>query len=142
MRPDERIKFAERITRRMAGPWQLLVTVEHRHLRRGAGFGDDQIGARRSSALRHHEAAQILGLRDRGREADAAQLRCNPKQPGKAERQQVAALRCDERMEFVENDAPKRAKQIRRIGRGEKKRELLRRRQQHVRRMTALTLAF
>ena len=44
-------------------------------------------------------------------------------------------------MQLVEHDAPQRAEQIRRVGRGEQQRELLRRGEQDVRRIAALALA-
>ncbi len=46
VRLDELIHFAKRVARRMAGPGQPLARIEHRHIGRGAAFGDDEIGAR------------------------------------------------------------------------------------------------
>ena len=59
----------------------------------------------------------------------------------KAERQQVAALGGDQRMQLVEHDALEAAEQIRRVGAGEQQRELLGRGEQDVRRIAALALA-
>ena len=59
----------------------------------------------------------------------------------RSERQQIAALRRHQRMQFIEHDAAQRAEQIRRIGGGEQQRQLLRRRQQNFRRIAALALA-
>src|SRR5581483_7742428 len=63
-------------------------------------------------------------------------------QPRQAERQKVAALRRGERMQFVEHHAPERAEQIGCIGRRQQQRQLLRRRQQYVGRVAALSLSF
>ena len=86
-------------------------------------------------------AAQIVRLGDGRRQADGREPRRQREQPRQAERQQIAALRGDQRMQFVEHDALERAEQIRRIGGGEQQRELLRRRQQNVGRIAALALA-
>ena len=40
------INLAERVARRMAGPRHALAAVEHGDVGRGAGVGDDQVGAR------------------------------------------------------------------------------------------------
>ena len=61
-------------------------------------------------------------------------------QPRQAEREQIAALGDDERMQFVEDHALERTEQIGRVGGGEQQRELLRRRQQNLRRIAALAL--
>ena len=109
---------------------------------RGAAVGDDQIGQGRAGfGLRHQEAAQIVGLRHRRREADAGEVGRKLEQAREAERKQIAALRGDQRMQFVEHDAPERAEQVRRVGRGEEQRKLLRRGQQDVRRVAPLALA-
>src|SRR5580704_9605711 len=75
VRLDERIDFAQRITRRMAGPRHALTALEHGDIGRGAGFGDDEIGQCGPAALRHHETAQIVGLRHSRRQPDAGELR-------------------------------------------------------------------
>ena len=92
-------------------------------------------------ALRHHETAQIVGLGDRRRQTDARDMRRQAKQPRQIERQQIAALRRHQRVQFVEHDAAQRPEQIRRVSRGEQQRQLLRRRQQNFRRIAALALA-
>ena len=63
------------------------------------------------------------------------------KQPRQAEREQIAALRGDQRMQLVEDDALERAEQIRRVSGGEQQRQLLRRGEQDLRRVAALALA-
>ena len=93
-------------------------------------------------ALRHHETAQIIRLGDGGGETDTGQFGRDSKQARQTKRQQVAAFRGDERVQLVEDDTAEASKQIRRIGRGKKERELFRRGEQHVRRMTTLALAF
>ncbi len=62
-------------------------------------------------------------------------------QPRQPQRQQVAALRQRQRMQFVEHHAAQVAEQMRRVGRGGQQRELFGRRQQHVRRVAPLALA-
>jgi hypothetical protein len=52
VRLDQPVDFVERVARRMTGPGQPLAGVEHGDTRRSAGFGDDQIGARRRSRRR------------------------------------------------------------------------------------------
>ena len=108
----------------------------------GAGLRHDQIGARlRPPRLRHQIAAKIVRLGHGRRQADGGELRRQREQPRQAERQQIAALGGDERMQFVEHDAPERAEQIGRVGDGQQQRELLRRGQQDVGRIAALALA-
>ena len=70
-------------------------------------------------------------------------VRCGrqAEQPRQAERQKIAALGNDERVQFVEDHALERAEQIRRVGGCQQQRELLRRRQQNLRRIAALALA-
>ena len=91
--------------------------------------------------LRHQKARQVLGLGDRRRQPDGRKPRRQPEQPRQPEREQIAALAGDQRMQFVEHDALERAEQIRRVGGGQQQRKLLRRRQQDVRRIAALALA-
>ena len=139
---DELVDLADGVVRRMAGPRQALVAVEHADLRRGAAVGHHEIGKRLSVlGLRHQEAAQIVGLRHRRREADAGEVGRQREQPRQAEREEIAALGGDQRMQLVEHDPPQRAEQIGRVGRGENERELLGRGQQNVRRVAALALA-
>ena len=92
--------------------------------------------------LRHHETGEVLRLGDGGGQADAGELRREAKQPRQPERKQVAALRGDQRVQFVEDHALERAEQIRRVGGREQQRKLLRRGEQDVRRITALALPF
>ena len=125
----------------MPGPRQALGGVEHGDVRRRAVVGDHEVGEqRRALRLRHQIAAQIVGLGDGGREADRRQLGRQRKQPREPEREQIAALRRHQRVQFVEHDAAQRAEQERRIGRRQDQRELLRRGQQYVRRIAALAL--
>ena len=91
--------------------------------------------------LRPQVAAQVVGLRDRRRQADRGQVRRQREQPREPEREQIAALRRHQRVQLVEHDAPQRAEQERRVGRRQDQRELLRRRQQDMRRVAALALA-
>ena len=56
---DQIVDFAERMPRRMAGPGQMLLGVEHGDLRLRAGLRHDDIGARRRRRrLRHQKAGR------------------------------------------------------------------------------------
>ena len=90
------------------------------------GFGEHEVGLVAAAGLRHEIAAQIVGLGDGRREADGGELRRDGEQAREAKREQIAALRHDERMQLVEDHALERAEQIRRIGRGKQQRKLLR----------------
>ena len=138
---DQRVDFAERMARGVAGPGQPLGGVEHGDVGRGAGFREHEIGAAVAAGLRHQIAAQVVRLGDGRREADGRELRRDGEQPREPERQQIAALRHHQRMQLVEDHALERAEQIRRIVRGEQQRELLRRGEQDVGRIAPLALA-
>ena len=142
MRRDKPVDLVERVPRRVPRPGQPLARVEHGDVRRGAGFCNNKIRmrVRGTAALRHHEACKFLGLRHCRREADAGEMGREPKKPRQAEREQIAALGNDERVQFVEDYAFERTEQKGRVGGGEQERELLRRRQQNLRRIAALTL--
>src|SRR5512132_335112 len=43
---DQPVDLRERVARRMAGPGKTLARIEHAHIRCGAAFRDDEIGAR------------------------------------------------------------------------------------------------
>jgi hypothetical protein len=62
-------------------------------------------------------------------------------EPSEAEREQIASLRCHQRVKLVEDDASERSEQERSIGGGEQQRKLLRRGEQDVGRIAALALA-
>jgi hypothetical protein len=84
---------------------------------------------------------KFFRLRDGRREADAARLGARRAQPRETQREQIAALRGDQRMQLVEDDALERAEQIWRVGRREQQRQLLGRGEQDLRRIAALALA-
>ena len=86
VRLDEPVELAERVARRMARPRQPFDGFEHGDVRRGAAFGDDEIGARAGRALRHHEAAKVLGLGDGRRQPDAGETGSVTEQPRQTER--------------------------------------------------------
>ena len=145
MRHDETVDFIERVPRRVPGPGQPLARVEHGDVGRRARVGYDEIGdhlPRRAAALRHHETRELSGLGHGRRETDAGEVFRNAKQASEAERKQVAALRRDQRMQLIEDHALERAEQIRRVRGRKQQRQLLRRRQQNLRRIAALALAF
>ena len=100
---------------------------------RGGATGYDDIG--RDSlvlGLRHEKSRQRLRLGHRRRQSDHAHRRRESPQPRQCQRQQIAALRRHQRVEFVEHDALQRREQERRIVRSQQQRHLLRRRQQDI----------
>ncbi len=142
VRLDQCVDFAQRMQRRMAGPGQMLRGVEHGDVGLRARLRHHQIGARRAARrLRHQKSAEIVRLGYRRRQPDGGEPRRQREQPRQAERQQIAALRGDERMQFVEHDALERAEQIGRVGRRQQQRQLLGRGEQNVGRIAALALA-
>ena len=90
--------------------------------------------------MRHKETRQRLRFGHRRRQADGADLWRDAPQPRQPERQQIAALRRHQRMQFIEHDALERGKQERRVVRCQQQRQLLRRRQQNVGRIASLPL--
>ncbi len=144
---DQVVDLRIGVPRRMPGPGNVGVRIacirfQHGDVRRGAGLCDHEIGKVFAVArLRHQIAPQIVRLGDRGGQADGVQAGREAKQPRQPERQQIAALRGHQRMQFVEDHALQRAEQIRRIGGRQQQRELFRRGEQDVRRIAALTRA-
>ena len=66
--------------------------------------------------------------------------RRQPPQPRQTERQEIAALGGDQRMQFVEHDALQRGEQKRRVVRRQQQRQLFRRGEQNIRRIAPLPL--
>jgi hypothetical protein len=84
---DQIVDLAERMPRGVAGPWQPLACVEHLDHGRRSTSGDDNIGSFAVAvALRHQKPRQRFRLGHRRRQADRAQVRCQPPQPRQAER--------------------------------------------------------
>ena len=138
---DQVIHFTERMARGVAGPWQSFFGVEHLDHRRRGAAGHDDIGRHfLALALRHQKPRQRFRLGHRCGQADRAHLRRQPPQPRQAERQQIAALGGDERMQLVEHDAFERGEQKRRVVRRQQQRQLFRRGEQDVRRIAPLPL--
>ena len=90
-------------------------------------------------ALRHQVPPQLVRLAHRRRQPDRRQPRREPVEARQAEREEVAALRGDERVQLVEDHAPQAREERARLAMGEEQRELLRRGEQDVGR--ALDLA-
>ena len=106
---DQFVHFGHRVARAVAGPWQALLGVEHLDHGRGGPAGDDDVGGFDFPvALRHQKPRQRFRLGHRRRQADAAHVGRQLPQPRQAERQQIAALGGDKRMQFVEHDALQR----------------------------------
>ena len=103
---DQLVHFAERVARSMARPWQAFLGVEHLDNGRRRAAGHDDIGGDfLAIALRRQKARQRFRLGHRRGKTDRAHFGREPPQPRKTERQEVAALGGDERMQFVEHDA-------------------------------------
>ena len=102
---DQRVDFAQRMARGVAGPGQPFGGVEHRDVGRRTRFGEHEVGAFIAAALRHQIAAQVVRLGDGCREPHGRQISRNGEQPREAERQQIAALRHHQRMQLVEDHA-------------------------------------
>ena len=138
---DQLVHFAERVARAVAGPRQALPGVEHLDDGRRRTAGDDDVGGFAFAvALRHQEPRQRFRLGHRRRQSDRAHLGRQPPQPRQAERQQIAALGGDQRVQFVEHDALQRREQERRVVGGQQQRQLFGRGQQDVRRIAPLPL--
>ena len=138
---DQLVHFAERMARGVARPRQALFGVEHLDDRRRRAAGHDDVGGDfLAVALRHQKARQRFRLGHRRRQPDRAHLGRQPPQPRQAERQQIAALGGDERVQLVEHDALERGEQERRVVGGQQQRQLLGRGEQDVRRIAPLPL--
>ena len=138
---DQLVHFAERMARGVAGPGQPLLGVEHLDDRRRRAAGHDDVGGDfLAVALRHQKPRQRFRLGHGCRQTNRAHFGRQPPQPRQAERQQIAALGGDERMQFVEHDALERGEQERRVVRRQQQRQLLGRGEQDVRRIAPLPL--
>ena len=139
---DQLIHFGHRVARAVPRPRQPLFGVEHLDDGRCGAAGHDDIGGFDFPvALRHQKPRQRFRLGHRRRQADAAHFGRQPPQPRQTQRQQIAALGGDQRMQLVEHDALQRAEQERRIVGRQQQRQLFRRRQQNIRRVAALPLS-
>ena len=106
-------------------------------MRPGAAFGDDEVG---SAGACVEIAAERFRLAHRGREADRREPRRQPIEPRQIERQEIAALRCDHRMQLVDDDSLQAAEQGGGFAVRQQQRQLFRRRQQNVGRPLDLAL--
>ena len=122
-------------------PWQPFAGIKHLDHRRRRASGDDDVGRLDIAVtLRHQKPRQRFRLGDRRRQPDRADLGGQPPQPRQTERQQIATLGNDQRMQLVEHDALERAEQKRRVVGRQQQRQLLGRGEQDVRRITPLPL--
>ena len=132
---DELVDLADRVMARNARP-----RADARRCRAcvTSGGAPPSATTRSADASPRAAAAPDSGadrrLGHRRREADGGEVGREREQPREAERQQIAALGGDQRVQLVEHDAPQRAEQIGRVGRGEEQRKLLGRGEQDVRR--------
>ena len=99
------------------------------------------LGIVRVSALRE-PGGQIVRILDRRREPDAPGLGRQLTKPCKPQRQQIAALVIRQSMQLVDYDALEAIKDLCGVGVGKQQRQALRRGEQDLWRLGALTLAF
>lgn len=84
------------------------------------------------NSLRHQVLPQLIRLADRRRQPDRRESRAQPVQPCQRQRQQIAALRGHQRVQFVEHHAAQSRKERLRLAMGDQQRQLLGRGQQDV----------
>ena len=140
VRLDGGVDLGDGVAGGVAGPGQRQLGVEDAHVGPRAAFGDDEVGEADGAVagLRLEVSAQLARPCDRRRQADAGMAGGDGSEPGKVERQQVAALGGGERMQLIEDDGGQPGKQLRRVGVGEQQGHLLGRCEQHVGRAHAL----
>ena len=137
---DRSVDFAERMPRAVSGPGQKLPGVENAKIGRGPVRRCDEGGERVGGPLRRQPATQFIGIaycRGKARRSQGGRDGAQPREP-KAE--QIAAFCAGDGVQFIEDDAPERGEQMFGVGAGEQKRQLLRGRQQDIRRRPALAL--
>ena len=133
-----------RIARRVARDRHSLLGFEDLDVRPGAAADRDDVGEpdrRLGRCLLGEPRTQLARMGNSGRKSDRHQPRRQRAQPRDVERQQIAALRRRQRVEFVENDRVEIAEQVASVGAREQERDLLRRRQQDLGRRQTLALA-
>ena len=143
VRLDRRVDRGEGVERRVPLPGHArLLRFEDRDVRRRAALHHDPVGeaSRLARLLRDQPGAEIVGLGDRRGKPDRGQPRRELSEPREIERQQVAALRDDERMQLVEDHRLQPPEEAPRILRGEQQRHLLGRGEQNIRRIEFLAL--
>ncbi len=139
MAPDEIVHLAERVARGVPGPRQPLGGIEHRDDRRSTALSNQDIGLRPpAGTLGNQVAGKLIRRRHGGGKPYGRQGWRDAVEARKPEREQIAALRRDQRMQFIEHDALERRKQIGRIGGRQQQCHLLGRGEQDVGRITPL----
>ena len=125
----------------VAGPGQTLAGVEHGERRGRAGGGHHQLRHLARPALGRQPAAQFIGIAHGGRQAHHGHLRRQGAQPRQPQRQQIAALRGDDRMQLVQHHPPQGGEKMLPIGARQQERQLLGRGEQDLRGIAPLALA-
>ncbi len=139
--PDRVIDAWDRIARQMPRPRRRRLQLQDLDLRLRPALGHHEVGQSDTiltRRLRLQIGTQLRWPRHRGRQSDGQQLRRERPQPRHVERQQVAPLRGGKRMKLVQDQRVEIRKQIWRVGMAQHQRQLLRRRQQNVRRLFPL----
>jgi hypothetical protein len=147
---DERVDLRHQQRARVAGEGQRLVESDHADVGLGAALHDDEVGetswrricrcraAIRANAcgiaapLRHQITAEVVRLAHGRRKADGRETGRERVEPREPEGEEIATLRRDEGVQFVEDDALETAEQLARVAVGQEQRQLLGRRQQDV----------
>ena len=143
VRLDEGVDVGECPARHVAGPGHARVGLEDRDVGLRAARYLDQRGAAGFGRRRLADevGAEVLRVRDGGREADGAQVRRVPAQPREAERQEVAPLGGDEGVQLVDDHHLELGKEAFRVALADKERHLLGGGEQDVGRVLLLAAA-
>ena len=126
------VELLRGIARRMAGPGHALARIQNGDLRLRAAFNDDHLGHGAGRILWHQPAAQLVGQGNRRGEPDHAQVRHVAAQAREAERQEVAPLGGDKRVQLVEHHEAQVGKEALRVARRDQQGELLGRGEQDI----------
>ena len=143
VRLDRLVDLGQRIERRVPLPRHARSSGSRIERSGAAPPSTTILSARRRGCarlLRDQPGAEIVRLGDGGGKADRLQPRRELSEPREIERQKVAALRDDERMQLVEDHRLEPPEEAPRVLRGKQQRHLLRRGEQDVRRIELLAL--
>ena len=135
------VDFGNGITRHVACPRHAHPGIEDRNVRLGAAGNRDQFRKAAGRVLRHQPAPQLVRLGDGRRQADGLQAGDEAAQPRQPERQEMAAFRSHQRMQFIKHDVTQVAEEPLGIRGRDQQGKLFGRGQQDVRRRQLLALS-
>ena len=116
-RADTLVNFVNRVRAAVSRPRQPLARIQHGEFGWCAGRRANQSRfVNLAAPLANKPALQFCWIANRCRESDSGRIGRNGSQPRQIESQQVAALGCHHRMQFIQHDALQRCKQGERIG--------------------------